>query len=395
MDKKSVEGEQPVYLCNYTDVYYRDRISPDIPFMNATATSNQIASFSIRCGDVLITKDSETADDIAVPAYVTEDMPRVLCGYHLALLRPGPQTDGRYLFWTLASRSPREQFAALATGVTRFGLRYEAFGDVTVPHPSLPIQRAIADYLEVETGRIDALIDKKRRMTQLLNEQRQSLITQAVTGQLGAIDSNTSVAALGFPRLKTVARVAYGLGQPPPLADQGVPIIRATNIDHGRITADSLIFSAMSDLPLERAPLLEAGEILVVRSGANTGDSALIGAEWAGSAPGYDLRVTPFDADSSFLAYVLLSDFAKGQIDIARNRAAQPHLNAEDLNDLRVWLPELQVQCRIAIHLDAATGQIDDTYYAVTKQIDLLGERRESLITAAVNGEVEIPGLST
>jgi type I restriction enzyme, S subunit len=62
-----------------------------------------------------------------------------------------------------------------------------------------------------------------------------------------------------------------------------------------------LIFTSLDKLPLERAPLLQPGEILVVRSGAYTGDSALVTDEWAGSAPGYDLRVTPFGAEPRFL----------------------------------------------------------------------------------------------
>lgn len=100
-------------------------------------------------------------------------------------------------------------------------------------------------------------------------------------------------------RLKHVARVSYGLGQPPALSDAGIPIIRATNILKGKITADDLIFAAKADLPLDRAPLLRRGEILVVRSGAYTGDSALITDPWEGSAPGYDLRGESYDRASS------------------------------------------------------------------------------------------------
>ena len=60
VDKKSVEGQDSVRLCNYVDVYYNDRITPDLDFMAATATSEQRRHFSLRAGDVLITKDSES-----------------------------------------------------------------------------------------------------------------------------------------------------------------------------------------------------------------------------------------------------------------------------------------------------------------------------------------------
>src|SRR6516164_9613225 len=68
VDKKSVEGEQPVRLCNYVDVYKNDTIAPGMLFMEATALDSQIANFALKKGDVLITKDSEEWDDIAVPA---------------------------------------------------------------------------------------------------------------------------------------------------------------------------------------------------------------------------------------------------------------------------------------------------------------------------------------
>ncbi len=71
IDKKSYDGETPVVLCNYTDVYYNERITRAIDFMPATATTDQITKFTLRAGDTIITKDSETADDIAVAAYVT------------------------------------------------------------------------------------------------------------------------------------------------------------------------------------------------------------------------------------------------------------------------------------------------------------------------------------
>ena len=97
VNKHSKPRETPVRLCNYTDVYYRDFIAGDIDFMVATATSNQISDFILERGDVLITKDSESFDDIAVPAYVTQSFDDVICGYHLAHIKP-TYIKGSYLF---------------------------------------------------------------------------------------------------------------------------------------------------------------------------------------------------------------------------------------------------------------------------------------------------------
>ena len=88
VDKKTAAGEMPVRLCNYMDVYGNDYIRKDLPFMEATATAAEIGRFGVRRGDVMITKDSETPDDIGIPAVVVDQIENLVCGYHLAQLRP-------------------------------------------------------------------------------------------------------------------------------------------------------------------------------------------------------------------------------------------------------------------------------------------------------------------
>ncbi|MGW9370998.1 restriction endonuclease subunit S [Streptomyces xanthophaeus] len=186
--------------------------------------------------------------------------------------------------------------------------------------------------------------------------------------------------------LKRLARIRYGLGQPPPAAASGVPILRATNISRGKISSANLIYSQLVNLPLDRAPLLDEGEILVVRSGAYTGDSARVSQEWAGSAPGYDLRVTPEFADSRYLAYTLLGSAALDQMVLASTRAAQPHLNAEELGEVHVWEPSLEEQRRIADFLDAETARIDVISAQRKYQLSLFEERGVSLVLHTVSG---------
>ncbi len=188
VDKKSYEGERPIRLCNYTDVYYNRRVTPGMAFMEATATAEQVKRLELRDGDVLITKDSETADDIAVPSLVVGDIPGVVLGYHLAMLRPG-EIDGAFLYWCLRSRRCRDLFSLAASGVTRFGLRQDAVGRVSIPTLDRADQPKVVERIEHTVSgaeRIAVLLD---RQIERLVEHRQALITAAVTGELDLSDA--------------------------------------------------------------------------------------------------------------------------------------------------------------------------------------------------------------
>ncbi len=100
VDKHTVEGQESVGLCNYTDVYKNEKITSAIPFMCASASDEQIKRLALQKSDVLLTKDSESPDDIGVPAVVSENLTGVVCGYHLAIARPKPDiVMGEFLFF--------------------------------------------------------------------------------------------------------------------------------------------------------------------------------------------------------------------------------------------------------------------------------------------------------
>lgn len=185
VDKNSVEGEETVRLCNYVDVYNNDFITGDLPFMSATATKGEIRKFRVRRGDVIITKDSESWTDIAVPSYVSDEIKDVLCGYHLAQIRANTRLiDCKYLFRAFSSKPINHQFQVASTGITRYGLGNYSLENGLLVLPTLLEQRAIAAYLDRETARIDALIEKVEKSIELLREYRAALISAAVTGKI-------------------------------------------------------------------------------------------------------------------------------------------------------------------------------------------------------------------
>ncbi len=185
VDKHSKDDELPVRLCNYVDVYKNDRITESVPFMRATAKADEMDRFRLELGDVLITKDSEVWNDIGVPAFVEYSAKDLVCGYHLALLRPLKAVlNGAYLFHSLQSSAIASQFHLAANGVTRYGLSHHAIKSALLPIPPLAEQAAIAAYLDKQTAAIDAATARARREIELLSEYRTRLIADVVTGQV-------------------------------------------------------------------------------------------------------------------------------------------------------------------------------------------------------------------
>jgi type I restriction enzyme S subunit len=184
VNKKIEENEIPVRLCNYVDVYKNEFIDNSIDFMEASASIEEIAKFSIKSGDVIITKDSEDWNDIAIPAYIKENFNDVLCGYHLSMFRPVKDAiDGQFLFRAMQSKSVNHQFKVSANGITRFGLSTYSIASSILPVPPLKEQILIVEHIDKKTKTIDKLIEKAIQVIEKLGEYKQSIITEAVTGK--------------------------------------------------------------------------------------------------------------------------------------------------------------------------------------------------------------------
>lgn len=180
VDKKSVVGETPIELCNYTDVYYNHEITNEINFMKATATKSEIEKYTLKIGDVIITKDSETPGDIAVPALVSEELNGVVCGYHLAIVRPDKcVVSGAFLNYLFSMPKIRYYFFTLATGATRFGLSIGGINKAQFYLPPVDEQQKIASVLSVSDKEIAALQQK----LDFLKQEKKALMQQLLTGK--------------------------------------------------------------------------------------------------------------------------------------------------------------------------------------------------------------------
>lgn len=179
VDKKSADTERAVRLCNYMDVYRSDRIEADMDFMAATAAEAQIRKFGLRVGDVLITKDSETPDDIAIPSFVGSTAPDLVCGYHLAIIRPRKETDGLFLKFYFEHPHTRHYFASRANGATRFGLTIDAIQTAPIALPSFDEQQRVAEVI----GAAELEIARLHPIAASLRQEKAALMQQLLTGK--------------------------------------------------------------------------------------------------------------------------------------------------------------------------------------------------------------------
>lgn len=120
----------------------------------------------------------------------------------------------------------------------------------------------------------------------------------------------------------------------------------------------------------------------------NTGDSAIIPAEFIPSIAGFDMVLRCHSALPQFIQFALLSSYLKDrQIDLEKMRAAQPHLNAQELGSCLVVLPHRDEQDEITAFLERETAKLDTLTAEAERAIELLQERRTALISAAVIGQ--------
>ena len=184
VDKHINPDEIQVNLCNYTDVYYNEKIDPSIDFMRGSCNQDEYERSLIKKGDIIITKDSESADDIGIPTFIQKELTNVVCGYHLSIIRPLNEIDGEFLFRFIQSNRTGRYFEVNATGITRFSLGKSIIENLSTLLPPLSEQKEIANFLDRKTQQIDELISAERRKIELLKEYRQSLISEVVTGKI-------------------------------------------------------------------------------------------------------------------------------------------------------------------------------------------------------------------
>ena len=268
--------------------------------------------------------------------------------------------------------------------------------EIRVCAPDDRAQRDIADFLDRETEKIDALVAKKRQLIDLLQEKRTALISHAVTkgvdrgvplkdsghGWLGEVPDAWQVVQLRH----ACSVIRDGTHQPPARVADGYPLLSVRNIVDGRLVnlADDSMISREDYLDLTRSLRVQTDDVAMAIVGATLGKIALV-PEMPPFAIQRSLavfRVRPRLVTPRFLASFLASAQFQSTLWANAGFSAQPGIYLGTLASFPVALPPLAEQRAIVEFVDRGTLRIDSLIAKVTEAVDRLLEYRSALITA-------------
>lgn len=304
-----------------------------------------------------------------------------VCTSELLVLRPIDRlANSRFLFYLILSHGFISIVDSMTYGAKMPRANPSHIANLTIPLPPLSEQRAIAVFLDRETAYIDALIAKKRELIDLLNQQRTSIISHAVTKGLNpnAPMKPSGVEWLGdvpegweVRRLKFVTRFAYGNSLSSEMREDGVVPVFGSNGIVGKHT-----------VPNTQSPC-----IIVGRKGS-------YGKINFSSVPSFAIDTTYFidktctKANLKWLYYAL----SLLGLDESSQDSAVPGLSREFAYNRSIPFPAFHEQNAIAAFLDRETTRIDQLIAKIDESILLLQKQRAALISAAVTGKIDVRG---
>ncbi|MHB1009847.1 MAG: restriction endonuclease subunit S [Propionibacteriaceae bacterium] len=318
---------------------------------------------------------------------------------NMLALTPRTGVHPRFLFYALHGL----QMDLLVNPGAVPSLSERAFRSYHLPRPTLHTQSAVADFLDRETAKIDALIEKQLSLLATIGERVDCTITDAVTGR----GTERGRKSANLPWLSTVPehwgieRVGYHFdvmlgkmldaGREARSGDASVPYLRAANIQPEGVVLEDLNHMPFTPDELRRLSL-RRGDLLVVEGGS-------VGTSWLlqDDMPGVSFQKTlnrvrsRGRASTHFLHYVLRWLKGAGVIDLICDGSTIAHLTAEKLRGLRVPVPPAEEQATIAHELDQVVADSARLIERVHLSIALTEERRAALISAAVTGQLDIP----
>jgi type I restriction enzyme, S subunit len=251
----------------------------------------------------------------------------------------GETLDPLYLYYCLKALTPSIQH--LGHGATFKEVSKELIGNFRIPVPPLNIQRKVASLLK----NTECTREKRKQASLLTNEFLKSVFLDMFGDP---VKNEKGWEKVEFRKIFTSIR--YGTGSPPEYAEKGIPFIRATNVKKGTVIDNGIKYISPEEASKIKKCKVSKGDLIIVRSGVNAGDSALIPEKYDGAYAGYDLNVKLSYEEAVFCNYLINSSYGKKMLEPLKRRAGQPHLNADQIGSLEFIRPpkgELKAFCAV------------------------------------------------
>jgi type I restriction enzyme S subunit len=363
------------------------------------------AHYEIRTGDILMSR-ANTKSLLGSAAIVKQTRPRLLLCDKLYRLVVSKRIDPDYAVLMMRTDIARFQYERAATGTSGSmqNIGQDTIKDLLIPLPPLPEQRAIVAMLDRETARIDALIEKKRRLLELLEEKRLAVITHAVTkgldpfapmkdsgiDWLGQIPAHWEVKRTKF----TTSFITSGSrGWAEYYSDEGPLFLQSGNL--GTRMGLDFSFEQRVSPPVGaegRRTTVNRGDVLVCITGARTGAVAHVSVDLGEAYINQHvalLRPIGSHMYPRFLAYSLWSNIGREQLWLS-SYGMKEGLALQHVLAVQIASPPLSEQEAIADRLDREQAQADWVTKKISEAIDRLREYRSALITNAVTGKIDV-----
>ncbi len=302
---------------------------------------------------------------------------------------PVHQMDLRYFAYAIRAQAFSGLPRALARGVREGGAdfrRWDTLAALPVPVPTPRVQQTISDFLDAESARIDALIAKKQRLQALVSEHWRAQV-DAVTsrGRKVVVRRVTSLITSG-PR---------GWAERAGLI--GEPFIRSANLQRSslEVRTDNLVYVEGRESSEAQRSRARSGDTVIGITGANTGWVGLLKPVLGEAYVSQHVAILrPTGIEPQWLAYSVFAQRTQEQLLAGQYGGTKQQLGLDDLAQLTIYLPSRGQQQRLCAQLDEAARRNAILSADLTAQIALLHERRQALITAAITGQLDIPGLA-
>lgn len=407
VDRHIYKDELQVPICHYPQAYKNEKIDRSTKLSKGSCTEDEFNKFKLERGDVIITKDSESADDIGVPTLVEEELENAVCGYHLALITPNSNRIlGAFLFRYFQTEKIRKFFEINANGVTRFGLSKSTIENLIVLNPSRSEQYLITTYLDQKTTQIDLLIKKKAEQLDLLQEYRQAVINEAVTRGLNpeAPMRDSGVEWLGeVPAHWEVKKLKYLANLQGRIGFKGYTKDDLVNQGEGALTIGAKHINSEQKLDLSSPEYIswekyyESPEIMINKNDivftqrGSLGKVAIIDRDIGPATINPSMVIiNRHQIDHQFLYHSLRSNVTQLQVEFIKSATAVPMISQGQLSNFIIVVPPEDEQSLISGFLAEKEKKFRDLTLLLKKQIKKLQFYRQALISEVVTGKIDV-----